>query len=77
MRNLSSHTLEYYRENLYYIQRILKLDYADELTKDKVDELIDHELDKGNKVGAINTRTYVIPERMRRYELGMPIREVS
>ena len=56
LRNLSSHTLEYYRENLCYIQRILKLDYADELTKDKVDELIDHELDKGNKVGAINTR---------------------
>lgn len=56
LRNLSPHTLEYYRENLYYIQRILKLNYADELTKDKVDELIDHELDKGNKVGAINTR---------------------
>ena len=56
LRNLSSHTLEYYRENLCYIQRILKLDYTDELTKDKVDELIDHELDKGNKVGAINTR---------------------
>ena len=49
LRNLSPHTLEYYRENLYYIQRILKLNYADELTKDKVDELIDHELDKGSK----------------------------
>lgn len=56
LRNLSPHTLEYYEENLNYVQRILKLTYADELTKEKVDELIDHELDKGNKVGAINTR---------------------
>ena len=56
IRNLSPHTAEYYREDLRYTQEILKLQYADELTKDKVDELVLHEMDKGNKVTAINSR---------------------
>ena len=56
IRNLSPHTAEYYREDLRYTQEILKFQYADELTKDKVDELVLHEMDKGNKVTAINSR---------------------
>ena len=56
LRNLSPRTIEYYRENLNYIHRVLNLEYADELTKERVDELVNHELDKGNKVVAINSR---------------------
>ena len=56
LRNLSPRTQEYYRENLSYIRRVLKLEYVDELTKDRVDDLVDHEMNKGNKVVAINSR---------------------
>jgi len=56
LRNLSPRTIEYYRENLNYVRRVLKLEYADELTRERIDDLVAHEMDKGNKVVAINSR---------------------
>jgi len=56
LRNLSPRTIEYYRENLNYVRRVLNLEYADELTRERIDDLVAHEMDKGNKVVAINSR---------------------
>lgn len=48
--NRSSRTKEYYRENLSYIRRVLKLEYVDELTKDRVDHRVVHVMNQSNKV---------------------------
>ena len=56
LRNLSPRTLEYYTENLEYFQRITAFTYTDEITVSSLEEFIGHEMDKGNRVTAINTR---------------------
>ena len=56
LRNLSPRTIEYYWEDLTYFIRCMNLQFADEITREVVDQLVLHEMDKGNRATAINTR---------------------
>ena len=56
LRNLSPRTLEYYEEDLRYFKSHMSIQYADEISKEKLEELIEHEMNKGNRVTAINAR---------------------
>lgn len=56
LRNLSPKTLVYYEENLRYFQRCTDIVHVVDLTRETLDNFIGHEMDKGNRVTAINTR---------------------
>lgn len=56
LRNLSPRTIEYYTEDLEYFQKVAALTYADEITAEGLERFIGHEMDKGNRVTAINSR---------------------
>ena len=56
LKNLTPKSVDYYRENLKYIGEHLHLKYVDEFTKEKVDDLVLFEMEKGNRVTAINAR---------------------
>lgn len=56
LKNLSAGTMEYYREDLEYFMRVMQLKYTNEITREIVDNFVDHEMNKGNRVSAINTR---------------------
>ena len=56
LRNLSPRTIEYYTEDLDYFQKVSSLTYADEINAEALEDFIGHEMDKGNRVTAINTR---------------------
>lgn len=57
LKNLSSRTLEYYEEDLRYFQKITEVTYLDEITDKLYEDFILHEMDKGNKMTAVNCRT--------------------
>lgn len=56
LRNLSPRTIEYYKEDLHYFQSRICKCYADEITKEVLDAFVLHEMDKGNRVTAVNAR---------------------
>jgi len=56
LKNLAEATMEYYQEDLEYFQRITQLKYVNEITREVMDNFVDHEMNKGNRVSAINTR---------------------
>ena len=56
LRNLSPKTIEYYAEDLEYFRRVSSLDYTDELNREALESFVGHEMDKGNRVTAINSR---------------------
>ncbi len=56
LRNLSPRTIEYYEEDLRYFQRNTDIVNADELRRETLENFIGHEIDKGNRITAINTR---------------------
>ena len=49
LRNLSPRTIEYYWEDLTYFIRCMNLQFADEITREVVDQLVLHEINKGNR----------------------------
>ena len=56
LKNLAAATLEYYQEDLDYFIRISKLKYVNEISREVMDNFVDHEMNKGNRTSAINTR---------------------
>ena len=56
LRNISTRTITYYAEDLEYFIRIMELEHTDDITREVVDAFVLHEMDKGNRVTAINTR---------------------
>ena len=56
LRNLSPETLKYYEEDLIYFKKCIPIQYADEICRERLEELIIHEMDKGNRITAINAR---------------------
>lgn len=57
LKNLSKATLTYYEEDLRYFQRIVAVTYLDEIDDRLYEDFILHEMDKGNKMTAVNCRT--------------------
>ena len=57
LKNLSPRTIEYYTEDLRYFQKISEVTYLDEITDKLYEDFILHEMDKGNKMTAVNCRT--------------------
>ena len=56
IRNLSLRTIDYYQEDIEYFLKWSNLKFVDDITKDVMDNFVAHEMDKGNKVTAINSR---------------------
>ena len=56
LKNLSAATLEYYQEDLEYFTRVMQIKYVSEFSREVLDNFVDHEMNKGNRVSAINTR---------------------
>lgn len=56
LKNLSPRTIEYYSENLKYFQKIFTVQYVEDITRNVMEDLVDHEMAKGNSISAINTR---------------------
>ena len=56
LRNLSPKTIRYYEEDLQYFARNIPAKNADDIKREVVDDFIFHEMDKGNRITAINTR---------------------
>ena len=56
LKNLSPKTIRYYEEDLQYFARNISAKNASEINRQTVDDFILHEMDKGNRVTAINTR---------------------
>jgi len=56
LRNLSQETQKYYQEDLNYFCRVMELTYADEVDSAAIERFIEHEMDKGNRIAAINSR---------------------
>lgn len=56
LRNLSPRTIEYYTEDLEYFKTISAINYTDEIDAEVFENFVGHEMDKGNRVTAINTR---------------------
>lgn len=56
LKNLSPRTLEYYEEDLSYFQRSVPVESVREVTREVMEDFIDHEMQKGNGITAINTR---------------------
>ena len=56
LKNLSPRTLEYYEEDLSYFQRSVSVESVREVTREVMEDFIDHEMQKGNRITAINTR---------------------
>lgn len=56
LKNLSAATQEYYREDLEYFMRVMQIKYISEFSREIMDNFVDHEMNKGNRVSAINTR---------------------
>ena len=56
LKNLSPRTLEYYEEDLGYFQRSVPVESVREVTREVMEDFIDHEMQKGNRITAINTR---------------------
>ena len=56
LKNLSPRTLEYYGEDLNYFQQHVPVENIRKVTRDIVEDFIDHEMSKGNRITAINTR---------------------
>ena len=56
VKNLSARTVEYYGEDLNYFMRCVPVEFVEEITKEVLEGFILHEMDKGNKVTAINSR---------------------
>ena len=56
LKNLSPRTLEYYEEDLSYFQRSVPVESVREVTREVMEDFIDHEMQKGNRITAINTR---------------------
>lgn len=57
LKNLSPRTIEYYTEDLRYFQRTTEVTYLDEINDKLYEDFILHEMDKGNKMTAVNCRT--------------------
>lgn len=56
LRNLSPRTIEYYTEDLEYFKTVSAINFTDEIDAEVFENFIGHEMDKGNRVTAINTR---------------------
>lgn len=56
LKNLAKATMAYYTEDLTYFQRCTNLKYVHEIRRETLEDFIDHEMSKGNKVTAINAR---------------------
>lgn len=57
LKNLTIRTIEYYQEDLCYFQKVTAVTYLDEVTNDLYEKFILHEIDKGNRMTAVNCRT--------------------
>jgi len=55
-RNLSAETVKYYAEDIGYFQKVMQLENTSEICKEILDSFVDHEMNKGNKITAINSR---------------------
>lgn len=55
-KNLAKATMEYYEEDLTYFQRVMQVQTTGEICKELLDNFVDHEMNKGNKITAINSR---------------------
>ena len=56
LKNLSPKTIRYYEEDLQYFARNISAKNASEINRQIVDDFIFHEMNKGNRITAINTR---------------------
>ena len=56
LKNLSPRTPEYYEEDLNCFQRSVPVESVREVTREVMEDFIDHEMQKGNRITAINTR---------------------
>ena len=57
LKNLSIRTQEYYKENFAHFRKIMpQIKYVDELTREQMEAFILKEMERGNKVTAINAR---------------------
>ena len=56
LKNLSPRTQEYYGEDLNYLQRCVPVENIRDVTREVVEDFIEHEMAKGNRVTAVNTR---------------------
>lgn len=55
-KNLAKATMEYYEEDLTYFQRVMQVQTTGEICKELLENFVDHEMNKGNKITAINSR---------------------
>ena len=55
-KNLSPVTMKYYTEDINYFQKVMQLENTGEICKEILDNFVDHEMNKGNKITAINSR---------------------
>lgn len=56
LRNLSPHTLTYYKEDLDYFEKHCPLEFIDQINQDVYEEFIVKEMDSGKKVTSLNSR---------------------
>ncbi len=56
LRNLSPRSIHYYEEDLRYFARNIGVKNVNEIECKTVDDFVLHEMDKGNRITAINTR---------------------
>ena len=57
LKKLSKTTLTYYEEDIRYFQRTTEVTYLDEIDDKLYEDFILHEMDKGNRMTAVNCRT--------------------
>ena len=56
LKNLTERTIEFYEEDLMYLQNYVNAKYLDEITQETLDDFILAELDKGRRTTTLNTR---------------------
>ena len=56
LKNLTERTIEFYEEDLMYLQNYVNAKYLDEITQETLDDFILEELDKGRRTTTLNTR---------------------
>ena len=56
LKNLTKRTIEFYEEDLMYLQNYVNAKYLDEITQETLDDFILEELDKGRRTTTLNTR---------------------
>lgn len=56
LRNLSPRTIEYYEEDLWYFAKKTPVKNVHQIDRKALDDFVIHEMNKGNRITAINTR---------------------